>query len=51
MKSNYWSKNYKTAKDKFNESLISLSNKGLNVEHEELSINQNDPEGNPLYID
>ena len=51
MKSNYWSKNYKTAKDKFNESLISLSNKGLNVEHEELSINQNDPKGNPLYID
>ena len=51
MKSDYWSKNYKIAKDKFNESLISLSNKGLNVEHEELSINQNDTEGNPLYVD
>ena len=47
----YWSKNYKIAKDQFNECLNSLNDKGLNVEHEELSINQNDPNGNPLYID
>ncbi len=51
MKSVYWSKNYKIAKDKFNECLTSLSNKGLNIKHEELSIDQKDPDGNPLYID
>ena len=51
MKSVYWSKNYKISKDKFHKCLASLSEKGLNVEHEELSIDQNDPNGNPLYID
>ena len=51
MKSVYWSKNYKISKDKFHECLTSLSKKGMNVEHEELSINQNDTNGNPLYID
>ena len=51
MKSNYWSKDYKASKNKFNECLTSLSNRGLNVEHEELSINEKDPYGNPLYID
>ena len=42
MKSNYWSKDYKASKNKFNECLTSLSNRGLNVEHEELSINEKD---------
>ena len=51
MKSNYWSKDYKASKDKFNECLTVLSNRGLNVEHEELNINEKDPYGNPLYID
>ena len=51
MESVYWSKNYKIAKDKFHDCLHSLTKKGLNVEHEELSIDQNDPNGNPLYID
>ena len=51
MESGYWSKNYKIAKEKFNECLNSLNDKGFNVEHEELSINQHDPNGNPLYID
>ena len=46
-----WSKDYQSAKEKFNERIVLLKNKGFSVEHTQLDIKEIGPNGDNLYID
>ena len=46
-----WSKDYQSAKEKFNERIVLLKNKGFSVEHTQLDIKEKGPNGDNLYID
>ena len=46
-----WSNNYQAAKLNFNKRIDLLKQKGLDVNHSTLDINEKDSEGNNLYID
>ena len=46
-----WSKDYQSAKEKFNERIALLKNKGFSVEHTQLDIREKGPNGDNLYID
>ena len=51
MQNNIWSKDYRTAKQRFHNVINSLKSKGIHVIHDELSIDELDPYGNNLNID
>ena len=51
MNLNIWSKDYQSAKEKFNEQIGLLKNKGFSVEHTQLDIREKGPNGDNLYID
>ena len=51
MENKFWSENYKVAKNKFNQAIKHLKAKNINVLHEQLSIDELDPNDENLKID
>ena len=51
MENKFWSENYKVAKNKFNQAIKHLKAKNINVLHEQLSIDELDPNDESLKID